>query len=172
MKIKLKKILISILLTLILLPNQTYAREVELNKWHPVEIAQPPLKISYLLGELLDLTGLKIKFIRYIRQGEKVEIEAKDVLMLNGGIKNGWELTYNPIPLLYVGEQKINLKLTLIDPAMQYDQMYPEKVEIDDYNNIINKTQEKPKVEKEEQPKEKEETPKLTKEISNEEIKK
>lgn len=139
MKNKFLKIIIPVSLIFSLLTNVSSAKEISLNKWEPMSIAKTPNKTSYLLGDKLDLTGLKINFVRYIKVGNKVEEEIKQVTMLPNTIKNGWQLLDNNFIFNDIGNYNINIKLKLIDPKLQYDLMYPEKVEVDENNFIVNK---------------------------------
>lgn len=138
MKNKFLKIIIPVSLIFSLLTNVSNAKEISLNKWEPMSIAKTPNKTSYLLGDKLDLTGLKINFVRYIKVGNKVEEEIKQVTMLPNTIKNGWQLLDNNFIFNDIGNYNINIKLKLIDPKLQYDLMYPEKVEVDENNFIVN----------------------------------
>ncbi|MBF0715716.1 hypothetical protein [Gemelliphila palaticanis] len=139
MKNKFLKIIIPLSLIFGSLTSISSAKEISLNKWEPMSIAKTPNKTSYRLGDKLDLTGLKINFVRYIKVGNKVEEEIKQVTMLPNTIKNGWQLLDNNFIFNDIGNYNINIKLKLIDPKLQYDLMYPEKVEVDENNFIVNK---------------------------------
>lgn len=140
MKTKFLKLLIPMSFIFVLSTTFVNAKEIHLNKWEPQGIAKVPNKVSYMLGDKLDLAGLKINFIRYIKNGNRVETEIKQVEMFPNTTKNGWELLDNKLVFNNVGIYNIQLRLKLIDPSLQYDLMYPEKVEVDDNNIIINKS--------------------------------
>lgn len=142
MKSKFLKLLIPVSLIFVFMTNITSAKEIHLNKWEPQGIAKIPNKTSYILGEKLDLTGLKINFVRYIKTGNKVEEETKQVTLFINTIKNGWLLVDNIFTFTEIGNYKVNIQLKLIEPRLQYDLLYPEKVEVDDNNFIINKANE------------------------------
>lgn len=140
MKNKILKISVLLSLIFTFTTNTSNAKEIELNKWQPESIANTPYKKSYMLGEKLDLAGLKINFVRYIKTDNKVEEEVKEVKMLPNTIKNGWLLVDNIFRFTEIGNYRVSIQLKLLDPSLQYDFLYPEKVEVDENNFIIKKS--------------------------------
>ena len=86
----------------------------EVNKWYPIGISQIPTKVDYKEGEKVDLSGLQIRFARYVKNTTgSYEVEYKDEEMRDYTIKYGWELM---LPAKNVYNPLVDIKLRLIKP--------------------------------------------------------
>lgn len=132
-----KTITLGVTLLLLLNTNLTNAKELEINKWQPTKISTEPIKKEYKIGDIVDITGLKIKFERYIKNSNKIEKQEKEVEMAHLDIKNGWLLTLVTPKINSIMDKEIKLKLTLISESMQYENLSYEKIEVDEKLNII-----------------------------------